>query len=270
MTAHHTVHDGLLLRSLAEAIARDTGAWLARHRPLGVGPTATKSSATDMVTQFDRAAEERIVGRLRECRPDDAIVGEEGADRPGTTGLQWFIDPIDGTTNFIYDLGGYAVSIAVCDVHGALAGAVYVPSTGQLFSAHRGGGATCDGVGIAASGCDDLSQALVATGFSYDPARRERQARRLPHVLARVRDLRRLGAAAVDLCLVACGRLDAYFEEHLSPWDSAAGVLIATEAGCRASDFTGGAPRPGELLVCSPALHQPLLALLDVASHHGA
>ena len=267
MTPPH--EDGLLLRSLAEAIARDTGTWLARHRPHGVGDTATKSSATDLVTFFDRAAEARIVARLRECRPFDAIVGEEGADHAGSSGLRWLIDPIDGTTNFVYDLGGYAVSVAVCDAGGALAGAVHVPSSGQLFSAHRGGGATCDGTAIEPSGCADVSQALVATGFSYDPARRAAQASRLAHLLPQVRDLRRLGAAAVDLCLVACGRLDAYFEEHLSPWDSAAGALIAIEAGAVASDLTGGPPRPEELLVCSPALHRPLLELLHAASTTG-
>lgn len=259
-------HDALLLRSLAEAVARDTGLWLAAQRRSGVGATSTKSTPTDLVTALDRAAEERIVERLRVCRPDDAIVGEEGADRPGRSGLRWYVDPIDGTTNFVYGLGGYAVSVGVADADGAVAGAVHVPSTGELFSAHRGGGATCDGLPIGPSEHGDLNRALVATGFSYDAARRARQAQRVAALLPQVRDLRRLGAAAVDLCLVACGRVDVYFEEHLNPWDCAAGLLIASEAGCRTSDLDGGPARPEALLVCAPALHEPMLALLRVTS----
>jgi len=259
---------GRVLRGLAESVARDTGVWLASQRRDGVRTLATKSSATDLVTFFDRAAEQRIVAFLRDCRPHDAIVGEEGADTVGTSGLTWLIDPIDGTTNFVYDLGGYAVSVAVVDEHGPLAGAVHVPSTGELFSAHRDGGAWRDGSAIAPSERDDLGQALVATGFSYDPERRRAQAQRLAALLPRLRDVRRLGAAAVDLCLVACGRLDAYFEEYLNAWDCAAGLLIATEAGCRASDFTGGPPRPEALVVSAPALHQSLVGLLDATSTH--
>jgi len=258
--------DGASLRALAEAIARDTGMWVAARRRQGVGGAATKSSATDLVTELDRGAEARIVARLRNCRPGDAIVGEEGADETGSTGIQWLIDPIDGTTNFVYDLGGYAISIGVRDASGALAGAVFVPSSGELFSAHRGGGATCDGVAISPSTTSELGQALVGTGFSYDPERRRVQAQRMALALPQVRDLRRFGAAAVDLCLVACGRLDVYFEQHLNPWDTAAGTLIAAEAGCRTGDFQGGPARDDEVLVCNPALFDSMVALLHATS----
>ena len=250
------------LRSLAEAVARDTGVWLASERRRGVGATATKSTPTDLVTFYDQAAEARVVEHLRTCRPHDDIVGEEGAQWRGSSGVRWLIDPIDGTTNFVYGLGGYAVSVAAVDDEGALAGAVYVPSTGELFSAHRGGGASCDGAPIAPRDTTSLAEALLATGFSYDPQRRRVQAARVAAMLPQLRDIRRLGAAAVDLCLVACGRVDAYLEEHLSPWDSAAGLLIAVEAGCRASDLQGGPARHDALVVCTPALHEPLLALL--------
>jgi myo-inositol-1(or 4)-monophosphatase len=215
---------------------------------------------------LDRGAEARIVERLRTCRPGDAIVGEEGANEAGSTGIQWLIDPIDGTTNFVYDLGGYAISIGALDAHGALAGAVYIPSTGELFSAHRGGGATCDGATISPSVTRELGQALVGTGFSYDADRRRVQAQRMALLLPQVRDLRRFGAAAVDLCLVACGRLDVYFEQHLNPWDTAAGALIAAEAGCRLGDFLGGPARHDEVLVSAPALFEPMVALLDATS----
>lgn len=259
-------HESVALRCLAEAIARETGVWLLDARRRGVGATSAKSTATDLVTWFDREAERRIVDRLRECRPDDAVVGEEGSETSGGSGVQWWIDPIDGTTNFVYGLGGYAVSIGAHDGDGAVAGAVYVPSTGELFSAHRGGGATCDGVAIEPRPTSQLGEALVATGFSYHAERRRSQARRVSDLLPRVRDVRRLGAAAVDLCWVACGRLDAYYEQHLNPWDTAAGTLIAQEAGCRVGDFAGGPCRPDEVLASTPALFEPLVEWLCATS----
>lgn len=258
--------DGASLRALAEATARDTGMWVAAQRRHGVGITSKKSTATDLVTLLDQGAETRIVERLRSCRPGDAIVGEEGANEVGSTEIQWLIDPIDGTTNLVYDLGGYAISIGALDAQGALAGAVYVPSSGELFSAHRGGGATCDGVAISPSAARELGQALVGTGFSYDADRRRLQAQRMALLLPQVRDLRRFGAAAVDLCLVACGRLDVYFEQHLNAWDTAAGALIAAEAGCGIGDFRGGPARPDEVLVCAPALFEPTVALLHATT----
>lgn len=258
--------DGASLRALAEATARDTGMWVAAQRRHGVGGTSTKSTATDLVTLLDRGAETRIVERLRRSRPHDAIVGEEGANELGSTGIQWLIDPIDGTTNLVYDLGGYAISIGALDAQGAIAGAVYVPSSGELFSAHRGGGATCDGVAISPSSTRELGQALVGTGFSYDADRRRLQAHRIAMVLPHIRDLRRFGAAAVDLCLVACGRLDVYFEQHLNSWDTAAGALIAAEAGCDVGNFAGGPARHDEVLACAPALFEAMVALLHATT----
>lgn len=250
------------LLSLACSIARDAGDLVAAGRVNGIGGIATKTSATDIVTEFDRASERLIVERLRAARPSDALVGEEGTASGGTSGIGWLIDPIDGTVNFLYGLPGYAVSIAAADRSSALVGAVYVPATNELFAAARGRGATLNGRPIACSTTADLAQALVGTGFSYRPERRARQAVRVAGLIDRVRDIRRFGAAAVDLCHVAAGRLDAYYEEWLGPWDLAAGALIAREAGCRLGDFTGGPVRPDEVLVSNEALFGPLSALI--------
>lgn len=254
------------LRRLAEDVARTVGREVLAARRSGAGAVSTKSTGTDMVTEHDGRAERRIVELLRAARPDDAIVGEEGTDSEGSSGIAWLVDPIDGTTNFLYGLPGYAVSVAALDHAGSIAGAVHVPSADELFSAHRGGGATLDGVPIACSALDRLELALVGTGFGYLPERRQRQAERVARLIARVRDIRRFGAAAVDLCHVACGRLDVYYEEHLNAWDLAAGELIATEAGCRSGDFAGGPSRPDELLVCPPALFEPMRELLADAA----
>jgi myo-inositol-1(or 4)-monophosphatase len=253
------------LRAFAGELARRAGALIMAGRTTGAGSVDTKSSSTDLVTEYDRASEQLIVGAIRESRPDDGIVGEEGTDDPGTSGVHWLIDPIDGTTNFFYGLPGYAVSIAACDDAGPFAAAVYVPATDELFTAGRGAGATLDGARIGCSTTTDISAALVATGFSYLAARRLRQMARLQHIIGEVRDLRRLGAAAVDLCHVAAGRVDVYFEEHLGPWDLAAGRLIAAEAGCTLGDFDGGEVRPEEVLVANPSLFEPMRALIRAA-----
>jgi myo-inositol-1(or 4)-monophosphatase len=233
---------------------------LAGRRHVAMAPLApgTKSSATDLVTAFDRAAESHIVAGITAARPDDAIVGEEGTDHAGTSGIAWYVDPIDGTTNFVYDLPLWSTSVAAGDGAGMLVGAVYVPALGELFAASRGGGATLGGQPIRCSERADLSLALVATGFAYDAGRRREQAAIVQQLIGRVRDIRRLGSAAIDLCYVAAGRYDAYFETGLQPWDAAAGELIAREAGCRTGDHRGGAPRPGELLVAAPALFDDL------------
>ncbi|HSL73034.1 MAG TPA: inositol monophosphatase family protein [Ilumatobacteraceae bacterium] len=266
MHDHHDDHALTELRGLAERLATQAGEEaLTGRRRLGVGqPVAhdTKSSPTDPVTEFDRAAEHLIVEELRRHRPDDAIVGEEGAEDPGTSGLAWHIDPIDGTANFVYDLPAWCTSVAVVDASGPLAGAVYVPVTGELFSAARGRGATLNASPIACSIVDDLGRALVGTGFSYSSERRSRQAQRLALLVPRVRDVRRLGSAAIDLCLVASGRLDAYYEEHLNSWDMAAGVLIAAEAGATTTDLFGGVASPESTVAAAPGVHAALLALI--------
>jgi myo-inositol-1(or 4)-monophosphatase len=218
-----------------------------------------------MVTEYDRMSESLIVDGLLAARPDDAIIGEEGANRAGTSGVQWLIDPIDGTTNFLYGLPGYAVSIAAQDGDGLLAGVVYVPALDETFHAGRGGGAFLDERRIHCSGGTVLATALVATGFSYDPGLRVRQTSALTAVIGRIRDVRRFGSAAVDLCHVACGRVDAYYERGLGPWDLAAGELIAREAGAVVSGFDGSAPTPGNVVAATPGIHRPLLELLAEA-----
>ena len=222
----------------------------------------TKSTATDLVTVLDRAAEEAIVAGLAEVRPADAILGEEGTHRDGTSGVSWFVDPIDGTTNFVYGIPQWATSVAAGDASGTIAGAVYVPAMGELFAAGRGRGATLNDEPIACSGATDVSLALVATGFGYRADDRRRQAAVVEHLIGSVRDIRRIGSAAIDLCYAACGRFDAYYEAGLNPWDVAAGELIAREAGCRSGDFEGGPPVANRLLVSTPVLFDDLVRLL--------
>ncbi len=260
---HHDL--GEQLRQFACDLALRAGALILEGRRSGVGSVDTKSTATDLVTVFDRASENLIVGSLREHRPNDGIVGEEGTSLAGVSGIDWLIDPIDGTTNFFYGLPGYAVSIGARDAHGSLAGAVFVPTTNELFSAARGHGAWLNGERIGCSSTTSLSQALVATGFSYQPELRRKHMTRLTHIIGEVRDIRRFGAAAPDLCYVAAGRVDAYFEEHLGPWDLAAGELIAREAGCISGDLSGGPVHPAQVLVSNPALFEPLRALINKA-----
>jgi myo-inositol-1(or 4)-monophosphatase len=254
------------LRGLAVELASIAGELaLDGRRRLGVGqPVAhdTKSTPTDPVTEFDRAAEALIVDTLRSRRPDDSIVGEEGADHAGSSGLAWHIDPIDGTANFVYDLPAWCTSVAVVDEHGPLVGAVFAPVTQELFSAARGAGATLNGTPIRCSNASDLTMALIATGFNYSPATRRRQAERLASLLPRVRDVRRFGSAALDLCFVAAGRFDAYFEEHLNSWDLAAGVLIASEAGATTSNLVGGSADTTAVVAAAPLVHRALVDLI--------
>ena len=258
------------LRALAAELATSAGSSAHEgRRRLGVGQPVeheTKSTPTDPVTEFDRAAETLIVDALQARRPEDSIVGEEGAGHTGTSGLEWHIDPIDGTVNFVYDLPAWCTSVAVVDRYGPLAGAVYVPVTDELFTAARGAGATRNGEPIRCSTVADLPMALIGTGFNYSPTTRERQAARLARLLPHVRDMRRYGSAALDLCMVACGRLDAYFEEHLNSWDLAAGVLIAAEAGATTSNFAGGPADTDAVVAAPPGLHRALLELLERTS----
>jgi myo-inositol-1(or 4)-monophosphatase len=250
------------LQQLARSMAVEAGDMVREGRRAGVMMAQTKSSATDVVTEFDRASERLLVERIRNARPDDGIIGEEGSTNIGTSGVSWLIDPIDGTTNFLYGLPQWAVSVAAVDASGPVAAAVYAPVMGELFSARRHGGATLNDRPIVCGHLDDLSTALVATGFSYHSHQRARQARRIAAMMPHIRDVRRLGAASIDLCFVAAGRLDAYFEEGLGPWDLAAGQLIATEAGCRAGDFSGGPIRPEQAVLTNPALFRDLIALI--------
>ena len=225
------------LRAIATTIALGAADLVARRRRDGVSVAATKSSLVDVVTEVDRESEAYIRAALAEARPQDGFLGEESGGEGGESGLTWVVDPIDGTVNFLYGIPAYGVSVAVMAgpdplADGAiLAGVVVNPATGEVWSAARGCGATLDGVPLQVSAADRLSQSLVGTGFSYRPEFRRVQGALAAGVLPLVRDLRRIGAAALDLCGVASGRIDGYYERWLNPWDFAAGALIAREAG---------------------------------------
>ena len=193
----------------------------------------TKSTSTDMVTEMDRASEALVVRRLRELRPADGIVGEEGASHPGTSGVVWIVDPLDGTTNYLYRHPGWNVSVGATVDGVPAAGAVVVPSQGDVFAAATGHGATRNDRVLRIGPPAPLAHVLAGTGFGYDPAIRRAQAEALSRLIARIRDVRRGGAAAADLCSVACGRLDAYYETGLAEWDRTAATVITREAGAR-------------------------------------
>lgn len=222
----------------------------------------TKTSGTDMVTDVDRACERLIVEGIHAARPKDGIIGEEGTDVTGTSGVEWLVDPIDGTTNFFYGHPGFSCSVAA-RIDGTMSVAVvHDPMHGEVFTAVTGAGAFRNGRPLSTSTETRLSHALIATGFSYEPERRRRQSAVLERVLPDVRDIRRMGAASVDLCSVAGGRVDAYYERGLHPWDHAAGALIATEAGAIVGNLTGSDPDHEFCLAAPPALFEPLRDLL--------
>jgi myo-inositol-1(or 4)-monophosphatase len=255
--------DGLL--SLAVAAAADAAALLVDGMRLARTDIATKSTLTDMVTEIDRASEHLIVGRLLEARPGDGVLAEEGSSVPSESGVRWVIDPLDGTTNYLYGHPGFAVSIAA-EIDGRSAVAVvHDPLHGDVFTAVAGRGAHRNGDPIVVGDPVDLPAALVATGFSYADTRRAAQARVLTDVLPRIRDIRRVGAASVDLCWVACGRVDAFYERGLAPWDHAAGALVAAEAGATVADLDGGPPSAAFVLAARPGLFEPLREVLITA-----
>jgi myo-inositol-1(or 4)-monophosphatase len=249
------------LLALATDLATRAGA-LALGMREGIEQESTKSSPTDVVTAADRASERLIVEGLRAARPDDGVLGEEGASDDGSTGLRWVIDPIDGTVNYLYGLPQWAVSIGLELDGRTLVGVVFDPAKGELWQAVRGSGATLDGRPLRCSAVTELSQALVATGFGYDTRRRAAQARVLPELLPACRDVRRLGAGALDLCGVAAGRVDAYYEQGLSPWDLSAGGLVATEAGARVEGLRGAPAGAPMVLAAGPGVFDALHDLL--------
>lgn len=248
------------LLDIALTIAVEAGELVARRRSEGVTVAATKSSSIDVVTLADRECEEFVKARLEQLRPEDGFYGEEGADTTGTSGLTWVVDPIDGTVNYLYGIPQYAVSIVV--VEGTpdpaswrqLAGVVNNPAAGELFYASAGGGAflRTGGVDTQLSVNEEtlLGHSLVATGFGYSSEVRAQQAQRLTHVLPAVRDIRRAGAASLDLCAVAAGRLDGYFESGTKPWDHGAGSLVVREAGGVVGGLNGAA-ESSEMLIAS-------------------
>jgi myo-inositol-1(or 4)-monophosphatase len=255
------------LRELAMRLAEEAGALLstyaARLQELTV---EAKTSATDPVSEADRASELLIAEQLAASRPDDGLLGEEDqASRRGTSGLRWVVDPLDGTVNYLYGLPAWCVSVAVEDDHGALAGAVHHPGAGETFHAARGHGAAVRGRPLEVSRVDSLARTLLATGFGYDAEVRADQATDVAALLGEVRDVRRCGAAALDLAWTAAGRVDAYLEFGLQPWDWAAGRLLVLESGGEVSEHhrrLGGRELPGLVAGGAPA-HDALVAWLE-------
>ena len=257
------------LLALAIGTAAEAGRLLASWRAEGRPEVAdTKSSPTDVVTKMDRAAEALITERIHAARPGDAVLGEEGGQAgPSQTGVRWVVDPLDGTVNYLYGLPEWGVSIAA-EVDGEIvAGVVAAPVLGQTFSARKDGGAwlRLDGAEPVRLRCNDgveMDRALVATGFGYDAGRRKIQGEVVGALLPLVRDIRRAGSAAIDLCMVAAGRVDAFYERGLNYWDYAAGGLVAKEAGAMVGGLSGRPESTSMTIAACPALYSRLTEFL--------
>lgn len=250
------------LLALATDIALEAGALLAERQPDVREFVGTKSSPTDMVTEVDRASEALIVARILAARPGDGILAEEGSAREGVSGVRWVIDPLDGTTNYLYGFPAYAVSIAVEADGETVAGVVYDASRAELFAAAVKLGASLNGQPIHVSSERELGRALIGTGFGYDPARRALQGALLARIVPHLRDVRRAGSAALDLCSVACGRLDGYYENGLNPWDYGAGALIVREAGGATGFLEEIGVEPPPIAAAGRTLYPQLVDLL--------
>jgi myo-inositol-1(or 4)-monophosphatase len=254
------------LLKLAVEVATEAAQLIVERRRGTITVADTKSTATDIVTAVDRESEELIRARVLQARPDDSFLGEEGDDVTGSSGVRWVVDPIDGTVNYLYDIPTYAVSIAIEDAGQTVAGVVVDAPKGEVFTATLGGGAFLDGKPIRVSDCDDLAKALVGTGFGYDATRRAVQAEVVQQLIAKIRDIRRIGVGAIDLCYVACGRLDAVYERGLNPWDYGAGALIASEAGATVGGLHGAPVSPEMSLAATPAVFAALHDALAAAN----
>lgn len=250
------------LLELALTAATAAGKLLLTGLATGSIVTESKTTRTDLVSDLDRASEALILEVLGRARPDDSFLAEEGSDRIGSSPVRWVIDPLDGTVNYVYGLPVFSVSIAA-EVHGeVVAGVVHDPSRGETFSSVRGQGSWLDGRRLRVNQPQDLAVALVGTGFAYEASVRGEQGGTLAALLSQVRDIRRAGSAALDLCSVAAGRLDAYFERGTHLWDRAAGGLIATEAGAVLGDLFGPEPSDAMVLASAPSVAQDLRRLL--------
>jgi myo-inositol-1(or 4)-monophosphatase len=253
------------LLELARTAAGEAARLVTERRPADLGVSGTKSSPTDVVTEMDTAAEQLIRKLILDQRPDDSFLGEEGGADSGHSAVRWVIDPIDGTVNYLYDLPHWSVSIGV-EVDGVtVAGVVAAPRLAEVYTAVRGAGSWCNGVPLRVRPAAELSAALVATGFGYRAERRERQGAIVGALLPWVRDIRRAGSAALDLCAVAAGRIDGYYERGTHDWDRSAGTLIAVEAGAVVQGFHGR-PASEEMVMAAPegtfsALHDALVEL---------
>ncbi|NYG05525.1 myo-inositol-1(or 4)-monophosphatase [Phycicoccus badiiscoriae] len=271
------------LEALAVDVCREAGRLIVGERPADLGVAKTKSSATDIVTVMDQRAQDLLRSRLQDARPSDGFLGEEEGGTDGRSEITWVVDPIDGTVNYLYGIPSYAVSVAAVvgdpTVPGAwrpVAGAVVNPVTQELFHARAGSGAwlrrgDAPAVRLEIADPPPLGQALVGTGFGYATTRRAWQARVLLDVLPQVRDIRRIGSAALDLCAVAAGNLDAFYERGLNPWDMAAAWLVLTEAGGVVSGLGGEPPSPTMVVAAATTLHTELHeVVLRAAQQAGA
>ena len=244
------------LLELAKRVGREAGELL-QKRPTTF-EVSTKTSAIDVVTQMDSQSEAHIVSEILKARPNDGIIGEEGSERTSKSGITWVIDPLDGTVNYLYGLPGWNVSIAAKDSEGVVVGVVVAPTINSTWYASRAGGAFLNEQPIKCNDGVELNRALIATGFAYDLDARPAQLAQLSELLNRIRDIRRNGAAAVDLCHVAMGALDGYFEKGLQEWDLAAGGLIASEAGAKVTTVAG------TTIAAAPSLHATLTFRLSL------
>lgn len=252
--------------ALATDAAREAGALLLELRRSPATGVRSKSSATDLVSEADERAERAIVTAIRQRRPDDALVAEEGSSASGSSGVSWYIDPLDGTINYLYGIPQWAVSICCADSAGPLAAVVFDPLRAELFRATRGGGAWLGEQRLAVTDKRDLASALIATGFGYDAAQRATQGRILAKVMGEVRDVRRAGAASLDLAFVAAGRLDGYFESVDKPWDWMGGAMLVREAGGRVTELTPADPAFPRIIGSGVGIHDRLVALIHRAT----
>jgi len=253
------------LALLAVHAAREAGALLLERFRVPPISVETKSTQTDLVSDADRDAEALISKIILEERPSDGLIAEETGNVDGESGLTWIVDPLDGTVNFLHGLPQWCVSIACEDSRGGVAAALYDACRKELFTATRGGGAFLNGVAIRCSSLREIARAIVATGFAYEPDERRRWGAVIASMLPHVADIRRAGSAALDLAWTACGRMDAYAEIPCRLWDRAAGLLIASEAGCRTAMLPAIGPSGEGVLAAPPALHDQMAAMLREA-----
>lgn len=275
MTAAPQTPDPRALATLAADIARTVGEQIRIARASGVEVADTKTSIVDVVTRADQHAESLAEASILAARPDDGVLGEEGAHIVGTSGITWVVDPIDGTVNYLYGLPFYGVSVAATvedgapgtmeDGRRAIAGAVYLPVFDELYTAWEGGGSTLNGSPLSGPTAKPLEVTLLSTGFGYTSERRTEQAQILMEVLPRVRDIRRMGSAAADLCMLAAGRIDAYYERGLNPWDYAAAALIAREAGADVRGLEATLPGTSMLIAAAPETANELHTVISTA-----
>jgi myo-inositol-1(or 4)-monophosphatase len=248
------------LLDLARRAARGAGELLLDRFSGRASGVESKSTPTDLVSDADLAADGYLQTFIAKERPDDGFITEESEGRRSSSGVTWVLDPLDGTVNYLFRIPWWSVSVAVEDAEGVIAGAVYHPSLDEMFTATRGGGAFLNEEPIRVSDRTDIGTALIATGFSYDARSRKEQANVVARLLPRTRDIRRNGSAALDLCGVACGRFDGYYESDTNHWDTAAGSLIVREAGGMYMQSSG--PGTQFVFATNQHLHEELITLV--------